>query len=350
MNKFLCSGKVITASSKQEVIKIAASGNITIKNRIKSSLPKSYKTKDIGINSFKVYSPKCANITATEDYQELLDELRRYNKVSKYETNKDCVIVTVTSETKVISLAKDKLSEATKEFYKVMNEGDFYYNNRIDYDFQSFIDRTVADEIQDIVKSSKYLINKCIERRSPSHSIVWDALVRIFEDVKKRYKLKSTVNGQFIKNWFAYNDTDYKTALKKVIEDFEDFREDLRETEKLTKTEAVARVPKTKVKELCELINNDKKVADAIFKDLTENYNCELDYVSATRYLIKTFGQDITDSHYWVKYFKQLYRAKGTEFLCKVLKDMIPGTWDSEISGGSSGYVISYLYKKYIKQ
>ena len=80
MNKFLCSGKVITASSKQEVIKITASGNITIKNRIKSSLPKSYKTKDIGINSFKVYSPKCANITATEDYQELLDELRRYNK------------------------------------------------------------------------------------------------------------------------------------------------------------------------------------------------------------------------------------------------------------------------------
>lgn len=278
MNKFLCNGKVITASSKQEAIKIAS------------------------------------------------------------------------SKTKVMSLAKDRLSEATKEFYKVMNEGDFYYNNRIDYDFQSFIDRTVADEIQDIVKSSKYLINKCIERRSPSHSIVWEALARIFEDVKKRYKLKATVSSQFIKNWFAYNDTDYKTALKKVIEDFDDFREDLRETEKLTKTEAVAKVPKTKVKELCELINKDKKVADAIFKDLTENYNSKLDYVCATRYLRKTFGQDITDSHYWIKYFKQLYRAKGIEFLCKVLNDMIPGIRDSEISGGSSGYVISYLYKKYIKQ
>lgn len=256
-------------------------------------------------------------------------------------------LVTADSKNEVLALNVDRLSWKVKELYNKLNKGDFEYNYRVDEDFQKFIDTTVCDEIKDIIRSSKQLINDCVGKRIKTHSIVWKCMGLIFDEVKERNGLATTYNSETIKNWFAFNNTDYKTALKNVISDIDDFRDELRETEKSSEVKSVAKVPKTKVKELCDLVKSDKKVADSIVKDLTSNYNCELDYVLATRYLVKTFGQKIDNSSMWVKHFKQLYNENGSKFLCKVLNDLVPGIYDSEISGGSSGFIISYLYKKY---
>lgn len=238
-SSYIYKGNVITASSKNEAItKITASEHSRIlKSRIKRWVPASYKIKDINLNSFEIKHPTCRNIVATEDYSVLLDELRRFSKTAKFELSKgkESIIVTVlplSNETKVTAFNKDTIRENTKLFFEDMNKGEFFYNYRIDKNFQDFIDNTLEDEIHDIIRSDKNLIRQCIEKRVANHSIVWSALYQIFEEVRKRWNLKAKVNNELIKNWFAYNDTDYKTALKKIIDNLTDFREELRESEK----------------------------------------------------------------------------------------------------------------------
>jgi hypothetical protein len=131
----------------------------------------------------------------------------------------------------VTAFNKDTIRENTKLFFEDMNKGEFFYNYRIDKNFQDFIDNTLEDEIHDIIRSDKNLIRQCIEKRVANHSIVWAALYQIFEDVRKRWNLEAKVNNELIKNWFAYNDTDYKTALKKIVDNLTDFREELRDSE-----------------------------------------------------------------------------------------------------------------------
>lgn len=238
MNTYIHNGTIITASSKQEAIsKITASEHSRIlKSRIKRWVPASYKIKDLNLNSFEIKHPTCRNIVATEDYSALLDELRRFSKTSKFELSKgkESIVVTVlplSNETKVTAFNKDTIRENTKLFFEDMNKGEFFYNYRIDKNFQDFIDNTLEDEIHDIIRSDKNLIRQCIEKRVANHSIVWAALYQIFEEVRKRWNLKAKVNNELIKNWFAYNDTDYKTALKKIIDNLTDFREELRDSE-----------------------------------------------------------------------------------------------------------------------
>ena len=243
MKKYNYNGKLITANSKQEAItKIIASQEESnqkikrIKQRIKSSILKEYRVKDINDNSFKIYHPTCASISATEAYDELIQELLYYRKVSNYKLSNDrkYLIVTVlplSNETKVTAFNKDTIRENTKLFFEDMNKGEFFYNYRIDKNFQDFIDNTLEDEIHDIIRSDKNLIRQCIEKRVANHSIVWSALYQIFEEVRKRWNLKSTVTNELIKNWFLYNDTDYKTALKKIVDNLTDFREELRESD-----------------------------------------------------------------------------------------------------------------------
>ena len=145
-------------------------------------------------------------------------------------------VITASSKRKaiqVIALDLDRLSDSTKQLYERMNEGDYFdYNSRTDDDFQEYIDNTIQDEIHDIIKSDKYLIKKCIERRSPNASIVWDALYRAFNAVKKRCHINVSVTGDKMKNWFIYNGTNYKKALKNIVDEMTDFREELRESEK----------------------------------------------------------------------------------------------------------------------
>jgi hypothetical protein len=147
-------------------------------------------------------------------------------------------LVTADSKNEVLALNVDRLSWKVKELYNKLNKGDFEYNYRVDEDFQKFIDNTVCDEIKDIIRSSKQLINDCVGKRIKTHSIVWKCMGLIFDEVKERNGLATTYNSETIKNWFAFNNTDYKTALKNVISDIDDFRDELRETEKDTEVKS----------------------------------------------------------------------------------------------------------------
>ena len=242
--KYSYNGTEVIASSKKEAItKIVASEHSRIlKSRIKRWIPASYEVKDLDLDSFEVRHPNCKNIVATEDYQSLLSELRRYAKSIKFELSKgkESILVTVLPlGNKVVAFNKDNIRENTKLFYEDMNKGEFMYNYRIDDKFQDFIDRTLEDEIHDVIRSDKNLIRRCIENKVKNYSIVWSALVQIFEDVRKRWNLKSTVTNELIKNWFAYNDTDYKTSLKKIVDNLTEFREELRESELFKKGDKV---------------------------------------------------------------------------------------------------------------
>lgn len=137
-----------------------------------------------------------------------------------------------TNMKKIIALNENKLDNSTKALYDTMNEGSFQYSYRIDDDFMKFVKTTLTDEVENVISSDKGLIKKCIENRAKTHSIVWDALVRIFLYVIKKHNLKAKLSADKIKNWFAINHTNYKDALKPVIESVDNLREELRSSEK----------------------------------------------------------------------------------------------------------------------
>lgn len=132
----------------------------------------------------------------------------------------------------VTALNEDQLDNSTKALYDTMNEGSFKYNYRIDDDFTKFVKTTLTDEVESVIRSDKGLIKKCIEKRVKSHSIVWDALVRIFLYVIKQHNLRAKLSADKIKNWFVINHTNYTDALKPIIESVDNLREELRSTEK----------------------------------------------------------------------------------------------------------------------
>lgn len=133
---------------------------------------------------------------------------------------------------KIIAFNEDRLDNSTKALYETMNEGSFQYNYRTDDNFNNFMKTTMSDEVIDVIRSSKELIKKCVEKRSNTHSIVWDALTRIFLYVIKYNSLRVSLSADKMKNWFRFNNTDYKTALKPIIDSVEELRKELRETEK----------------------------------------------------------------------------------------------------------------------
>ena len=209
---------------------------------------------------------------------------------------------------RVIAFNADRIDDTTKALYETMNEGSFQYNYRTsdDKNFMDFINNTLWDEIQDTIKSSKALIKRCIEKRSSSESIVWDALFMIFSFVKKQQSLKAVISSEKMKNWFAFNNVDYKTALKQIIENMKDFRDELRESEKVT-AESV---------DTNKIIYDLKKFAGsslvAYFKDDTMN-----DFMPLNKNLTvcKDFAQEYEDNSKILTPFKKFllsYPTKAT--------------------------------------
>jgi hypothetical protein len=151
-----------------------------------------------------------------------------------------------------------------------------------------------------------------------------------------------------MKNWFSFNNTDYKTALMPIVEYVDkELRPELRESEK---TVTAGLNVKGKIKELCSLCKSDKKIADGVLKALTKDYNTSLDYVLAGRYLKNKWMKELNTISGWVDWstaFKKLYEKLGSDFLCEVLKDMELG--NSDISGGSSNSIITDIYNKFAK-
>lgn len=133
---------------------------------------------------------------------------------------------------KVIAFNENRLDSSTKALYETMNEGSFKYNYRTDDNFSNFVKTTLSDEVIDTIRSNKSLIKKCVEKRSKTYSIVWDALTWIFLYVIKANSLRVSLSSDKIKNWFKFNNTTFDVALKPVIEAVDGLREELRETEK----------------------------------------------------------------------------------------------------------------------
>lgn len=134
---------------------------------------------------------------------------------------------------KVFAFNADNISDSTKALYETMNEGSFKYNYRTNDDFKGFIKDTLLEEVVDNIRSSRELIKKCVEKRVQSYSIVWDALYMIFNYVKKANGLTAKIDSTKMKNWFAFNNVDYKTALMPIVEYVDkELRPELRESEK----------------------------------------------------------------------------------------------------------------------
>ena len=170
------------------------------------------------------------------DFYTLLKEAKQYFeglkkwKEDNKEFNKE--IEEFMKNEKVTALNENQLDNSTKALYDTMNEGSFQYTYRIEDDFTKYVKTTLIDEVENVILYDKGLIKKCIEKRVKSHSIVWDALVRIFLYVIKKHNLRVKLSADKIKNWFVINHTNYKDALKPVIEYVDNLREELRSSEK----------------------------------------------------------------------------------------------------------------------
>lgn len=170
----------------------------------------------------------------SNEIKNIKKEVTSMCKVFKHKTTGVSVIASTKEDAlKVFAFNAERIDDTTKALYEMMNEGSFHYNYRTDNkNFMKFINTTLWDEIQDTIKSSKDLIKKCIEKRSSNSNIVWHALFMIFSFVKQASRLRANITSDKMKNWFAFNNTDYKTALKKIVDDYmNDFRSELRESE-----------------------------------------------------------------------------------------------------------------------
>lgn len=213
--------------------------------------------------------------------------------------------VSVTASTKedalkVFAFNAERIDDTTKALYDTMNEGSFQYNYRVDDDFMKFINTTLWDEIQDTIRSSKELIKRCVEKRSSNASIVWNALYMIFDFVKKASRLRANISSDKIKNWFAYNNTDYKAALKKIVdENMNDFREELRESEKVTASRTW-----NNQDEWCQ---NYKEDFDNFWLPKINDLKKKLDKLKNIEFIVY-YGDESTDSqHYFNKWAKWAY-------------------------------------------
>ena len=249
----------------------------------------------------------------------------------------------------ILAFSPDRISDSTMALFETMNEGSFQYNYRTNDNFKQFVETTLKDEVEDVIRSDKNLIRKCIEKRVKAHSIVWQALYQIFNFVKKSNGLRAIVDNEKIKNWFAFNNTNYKTALKPIVDYIEEsFRPELRETEK--PVTAGLKTIQGRVKELCALCKKDKKIADIVIKALTKDYNTSLDCVLASRYLKNKWMSELENLKGWVDWstaMNRLYEKLGADFVCTVLNDMKSG--DSNLSGGASNTIITDIYNMITK-
>lgn len=193
-----------------------------------------------GSKWYSINNPKLKDLKLTGiknciiEYPEYTAYFGKDCRIERFDDAEDApyVIKCEAKMKQVTALNENQLDNSTKALYDTMNEGSFQYSYRIDDDFMKFVKTTLTDEVENVISSDKGLIKKCIENRAKTHSIVWDALVRIFLYVIKKHNLKAKLSADKIKNWFAINHTNYKDALKPVIESVDKLREELRSTEK----------------------------------------------------------------------------------------------------------------------
>lgn len=117
---------------------------------------------------------------------------------------------------KILAFNKDRISEGVRKAYDELNERFCDYHGKI------YVDELKAS-IGEIVDNDQSLYSQIKNNRIKVHSVVWYALEKVFNKYLEWAECRKLSSEQ-IKNWFAYNNTDYKTALKKVVEYMEGIR------------------------------------------------------------------------------------------------------------------------------
>ena len=116
----------------------------------------------------------------------------------------------------ILAFNKDRISDAVRKAYEELNERFCDYHGKIQED-------ELRKSIRKVIDNTQSLYYQFKNGRTKVRASVWYALEHMINDYLEWADCRKLSSEQ-IKNWFAYNNTDYKTALKKTIEYFEDLK------------------------------------------------------------------------------------------------------------------------------
>ena len=129
-------------------------------------------------------------------------------------------VVTASSKSEVLAFNKDRISDEVKEAYEALNERYTDYHGKIN-------EKELSDSIRRFVENTAKHEARLGNKRVSTTSIVWYGLYGLFKEYLEWYECSKTdLSNEQIKNWFAYNGTDYKNALKQAINNINNVRKD----------------------------------------------------------------------------------------------------------------------------
>ena len=171
---------------------------------------------DGGFDIHDYEDEKAANILTFEKAKEKCQKL-----IDKY-------IRKVTSSSEVLAFNKDRISDEVKEAYDALNERFTDNYTKIKKSSNCKInEKELAYYIVEYIESNEKLTFRLSNKKVSNTSILWDGLHGLFKQYLKGHGgSKIDLSSEQLKNWFAYNGTDYKTALKQAVTKINNLRQD----------------------------------------------------------------------------------------------------------------------------
>ena len=126
-------------------------------------------------------------------------------------------VITASSKSAIITAGVSRLTE---EAYNALNERFTDLKGKVDED-------EIASSVRVFVVNTRELESQLSNTRVKAHSLAWQALVDIFNGYLEWYECKKhNLTSEQVKGWFKYNNSDFKTAMKKAVNEIEKLREE----------------------------------------------------------------------------------------------------------------------------